>query len=257
MFHMFLAFFRLFFILLFTALIVLVILIVKPFSTSMMLKLMKLWGKLLTWCFGLHLEIKGDVPKDDGILIANHRSYMDIPLIMGFKACVFLAKAELEKAPVIGWAGRHAESIFVKRDSPESRKHAREALVDRLKKGFSVMVFAEGTTTAQYELLPLKLGMFQTAIEGQFPLTPILIEFKEARLPWFGDADAGKHFIKNVGIWRNDAILIFGPTLKAHISQENRNRSHEEITEMAIKLKDEVETWMLNEISEIKRKNLK
>ena len=58
--------------------------------------LLRGWGKTLTWLFGLEIKIKGEIPQTNGILISNHRSYTDIPIIMGYKACVFLAKAELE-----------------------------------------------------------------------------------------------------------------------------------------------------------------
>ncbi len=225
-----------------------IILISNALGLNQMQALLRGWGKTLTWLFGLEIKIKGEIPQTNGILISNHRSYTDIPIIMGYKACVFLAKAELEYAPLIGWAGRMVKTIFVKRESVESRKHAKTELVNRLKMGYSVMVFAEGTTVKQFDLLPLKPGMFQSAIEGKFPVIPLILEFEDAELAWYGDMDMGKHFLRCFKRWKNTVHLRFASPITEHCLHEH---TETESLEKAIALKTQVEDWMKNQISEI------
>ncbi len=255
---MILAFIRLVLIAKMTIFFTVVILISNALRFNQMQRLLRGWGKTLTWLFGLEVKVQGQFPDINGILICNHRSYTDIPIIMGYQACVFLAKAELERAPIIGWAGRMVKTIFVKRESVESRKKAKEELVNRLKLGYSVMVFAEGTTVKQFELLPLKPGMLQSAIEGQFPVIPLFLEFEDEALAWYGDMDMGKHFFRCFCRWKNTVYLRIGTPITHHCQVNapqniSQNDSEKQALEKGIALKNEVEAWMKSQILAIKQ----
>jgi 1-acyl-sn-glycerol-3-phosphate acyltransferase len=110
------------------------------------------------------------------IFVANHISYMDVPMIVKVirQPLRALGKSELAKVPVFGFLYRYG-AIMVDRSSPDARKKSVLQLKSVLKKGISVFIFPEGTfnTTGQ----PLKEfydGAFRIAIETQTPLLPLI-----------------------------------------------------------------------------------
>ena len=118
------------------------------------------------------------------IFVANHISYMDVPMFvktlrMPVRA---LANAEMGGIPVFGFLYRRA-AIMVNRDSAENRARSVKILKSVLKKGISIFIFPEGmlNTTGQ----PLKTfydGAFRIAIETQTPLQPLLFPDTVRRL---------------------------------------------------------------------------
>ena len=162
-------------------------------------RVMGSWGRSLTWLMGIDLTVDGAPTPRGALLISNHRSYADIPILMGLKPCVFLAKAELRAWPVIGWGAAAARTVFVDRASPESRQASRDALRERLAEGLSVLVFAEGTTVAQGELLPLKPGMFHEAAQADLPIQLVSLRFEDPASVWVGDESVGLNFARVFG----------------------------------------------------------
>jgi lyso-ornithine lipid O-acyltransferase len=108
---------------------------------------------------GAKVEVVGTHLKRDVFFIANHVSWVDILALAGASGTAFVAKAELNAAPVVGWLSRLNRTVFVKRENrlgvAEQINALKEALVDN----WSVTVFPEGTTTDGQSLLPFKTSM--------------------------------------------------------------------------------------------------
>ena len=118
------------------------------------------------------------------IFVANHISYMDIPMIVKAirQPTRALGKAEIAKVPVFGFLYRYG-AIMVDRSSPEARKKSVLQLKSVLKKGISVFIFPEGTFNETGQ--PLKEfydGAFRIAIETQLPLLPVIFPDTVKRL---------------------------------------------------------------------------
>jgi 1-acyl-sn-glycerol-3-phosphate acyltransferase len=176
-------------------------------------RVMGAWGRTLTWIMGLELSVEGAPAEGGALLICNHRSYADIPILMGLKPCVFLAKAELRSWPVIGWGAQAARTVFVDRGSPESRQASRDALRARLAEGLSVLVFAEGTTVAQGQLLPLKPGMFHEAAQADLPIQLVSLAFEDPASVWVGDDPVAQNFARVFGGGRVRVRVNYRPAL--------------------------------------------
>ena len=118
------------------------------------------------------------------IFIANHISYMDIPMIVKTirQPTRALGKAEIAKVPVFGFLYRYG-AIMVDRSSPEARKKSVLQLKSVLRKGISVFIFPEGTFNETGR--PLKAfydGAFRIAIETQTALLPVIFPDTVRRL---------------------------------------------------------------------------
>lgn len=110
------------------------------------------------------------------IFVANHISYLDIPMIVKTvrQPIRILGKVEMSKIPVFGFIYRNA-AVTVDRSSAENRARSVRVLKSVIRKGISIFLFPEGTFNETHE--PLRSfydGAFRIAIETQTPIKPIL-----------------------------------------------------------------------------------
>ena len=144
-------------------------------------KLIKMWARWVIWSTGIQYEIDGldnlNLDKQY-IFMSNHESALDI--VLGVAAIpfniVFLAKKELFKVPIFGWAMNSSGMIKIDRENPEmARKSVSEAVETLMHSSFSTLIYPEGTRSNGEELLPFKKGGFILAIRTQLPVVPITI----------------------------------------------------------------------------------
>jgi len=113
---------------------------------------------------------------EKSIIVANHISYLDIPMLVKVfrKPLRPLGKIEMTRVPVFGFIYKNA-IVTVDRSDATHRAASLKMLKSVLNKGISIFVFPEGTfneTTA-----PLKEfynGAFKLAVETQTPVQPVL-----------------------------------------------------------------------------------
>lgn len=172
------------------------------------------WAKRMMPALGVELEVFGRPPRERVLLLANHRSYLDIPMLLSQIPCAFLAKAEIANWPLFGSAARQSHAVFVKREHKPSRRAARIASVDRLRRGLSLAAFPEGTTSRGPGLLPFFPGLFQEAEAHGFPVMPVAIEFEDPDDAWVDDDPFLGHFLRTFRKPTVRASLSFGPVLR-------------------------------------------
>lgn len=182
---------------------------------------LKKWGQSLCWILGIRIRLHTPLPQEAAILIVNHRSYTDIPVLMGLKPSIFLAKAEVRTWPLIGWAAANAYTVFVDRDSPTSRQEARKSLRSRIDSGLSVLVFSEGTTTPWKKMKPLKPGMFYEAHEAQLPLYCLCLEYTQPDDAWIDDQSLGSHFLNRFSRYSTQSMTVDLYLKKEPLHSEN------------------------------------
>lgn len=140
---------------------------------------------------GAKVHIHGTHLKRDVFYIANHVSWLDILSLAGACGTAFVAKAELEKAPVVGWLSKINRTVFVKREARMNVADQINALREALADNWSVTVFPEGTTTDGQSLLPFKTSML-SVLEPPPPgvmVQPVLIDYGPVAewIGWIGD----------------------------------------------------------------------
>jgi 1-acyl-sn-glycerol-3-phosphate acyltransferase len=113
------------------------------------------------------------------VVVANHLSTFDIPLLMWVLPIEgrFLSKKELFRIPLVGTAMRRVGIIEVDRQAGRSsRSVINEGVQLAAERGYSLIVFPEGTRSSAVELLPFKKGAFRIAIDTGLPVLPVIIE---------------------------------------------------------------------------------
>ena len=126
---------------------------------------------------GIRIRISGSItPGQPVLLIANHVSWLDIPVLSAVAPLSFIAKQEVAGWPFVGWLAKLQRSVFVDRNSRATVDHQASEIAERLEKVETIGLFAEGTTRDGVRMLPFKsrlrgatLPHFQVVHGGQFP----------------------------------------------------------------------------------------
>ena len=140
----------------------------------------RLWGRLILWASGVKVKIRGlerIAPGRPYIFMANHLSAYDIFVLLSELPVQFrwLAKAELFRIPVLGWAMGTAGYISLDRSEPKKAYRSMEEAARRIREGTSVVIFPEGTRSKDGRLQPFLKGGFTLAVKSQVPIVPISI----------------------------------------------------------------------------------
>ena len=152
----------------------------EPERTVLLQRWMQLWASGLLTVFGVEQHWRGS-PATRGtkarLIVANHRSPLDILLmISGFGGSV-LGRHDLQGWPVLGWAARHGGTIFVDREDQRSGVKAIREIRRRLSAGQTVIVFPEGTTHAGDEVHAFQGGAFAAVRGLHAELLPVGIAY--------------------------------------------------------------------------------
>ena len=107
----------------------------------------------------------GSDPARPRLIIANHRTALDIGILLHELGGSFLSRADLRDWPLVGKVAREADTIFVDRANRSSGASAIRAMRRRLRGGKSVMVFPEGVTCRGDVVQPFQAGAF-VAVRG-------------------------------------------------------------------------------------------
>ena len=138
------------------------------------------WSRGCLLAAGVRLEIAGTefLPADRPlILMGNHQSYFDIPVLFQAVPVPFtwLAKEELFRIPVFGHSMRSAGYIPIKRGDGRDSLRSLNRAAELVKAGKSVAIFPEGTCSVDGTLLPFKRGGFILAEKAGVPIAPFSI----------------------------------------------------------------------------------
>jgi 1-acyl-sn-glycerol-3-phosphate acyltransferase len=136
------------------------------------------WAKMFCRIAGVRVKIEGTEklrPDTGYIYCANHLSQFDIFSFQGYFPLNFrwLAKEELFKVPFLGRAMTNAGAIAINRSQGREALKSLQKAAERIKTGTSVLIFPEGTRSADGMLHPFKAGAMLIAIKAGVPIVPV------------------------------------------------------------------------------------
>lgn len=163
------------------------------------------WPRLFLGAFG-HIagarsRITGAPLERNVVFLANHLSWADIPVLAGATGTAFVAKAELQDVPLIGWLCELNHTLFVRRGDRMGIGDQVKAIAAALADGWAITIFPEGTTGDGRTLLPFKAALL-AVLEPPPPglrVQPVRIDYgaATAELAWVGD-EPGQHHAARV-----------------------------------------------------------
>lgn len=193
---------------------------------------LRCWGKAMLLTLGISVKRNQKVPRGAYIIMANHRSYIDIFIMAAFAPGSFVAKAELQKWPFIGQAAKAAKIIMVKREDMKSLLDTMKKIRQNVENGLPVVVFPEGTTTQEPGLKPFKNGTFKIASEIKAEIIPCAISYKNNKLAWIGNDSFLAHFFREM--WRplNKAYFLSGKPASSGDYRELKAKTKDTIKDL-------------------------
>jgi 1-acyl-sn-glycerol-3-phosphate acyltransferase len=137
------------------------------------------WSWLILATTGVDVEVRGLehlTPGKTYIFVSNHQSIYDIPIVFWHVPWQLriIAKASLGRFPFLGWHLSRTGHLLVDRKHPDPM-----GVLKRWKglvaQGLSLIVFPEGTRSADGVVGRFKGGSFLLAIQAGLPLVPISV----------------------------------------------------------------------------------
>jgi 1-acyl-sn-glycerol-3-phosphate acyltransferase len=159
---------------------------------------------------GITLDIDGAVAHSGSVLlVCNHTSWLDIPVLSAVAPVSFVAKKEVGGWPFVASLARLQRTVFVDRNSRQRAGDATNEISARLACGDTIVLFAEGTSSDGNRVLPFKSSLFgavkneapgearavvQTAAVVYTHLHGIPIgRADRPRVGWYGDMEMQSH----------------------------------------------------------------
>jgi len=185
------------------------------------------WLKL---CCNVRYEIVGidNIPEKPCVVMCKHQSAFEtLALQRIFIPQIWVLKKELLQIPIYGWGLASMQPIAINRDSTiKSFKQIADQGYERLKKGYWVVIFPEGTRVAPNKKKKYLPGGGMLAEKSGAQVVPIA-------------HNAGRLWPRNSMIKKPGLITIkIGPVIKSE------NKSAKEIT-------NEVENWIEKAVGEL------
>ncbi|WP_073945818.1 lysophospholipid acyltransferase family protein [Streptomyces kebangsaanensis] len=139
------------------------------------------WCRAVVRASGVRLRITGTAPPTGGLLlVANHISWLDIPLLAAVRPARMLAKAEIRRWPVAGALAARGGTLFIERDRPRALPDTVAHIAEALRQGTAVAAFPEGSTWCGRAQGHFRRAVFQAALDAGVPVQPVRIRYRLA-----------------------------------------------------------------------------
>lgn len=216
-----------------TALMGTLSLVVSVFDRSgrAQLAVARRWGRMLLAIVGVKVRVEGGERLSPGaayVFVANHLSYMDIPVLF---ACLpvkirFLAKKSLFWVPFLGFHLKRAGHIPVDRGNTRASLKTLAQAARRVREGgISVLIFPEGGRSPG-AMREFKEGAAYVAIKAGVPAVPVGLVGTRQVLPMDSLLPRGGHVTLRVG----EPFPTEG--LKAHDHEALTRRLQQRVVEL-------------------------
>jgi 1-acyl-sn-glycerol-3-phosphate acyltransferase len=141
---------------------------------------LRTWARLFLFIAGAKVTVRReeDLPKGESfVFVSNHTSNLDVPAILAVsdRPLRFIAKQELRRIPIFGWAADRMGHVFIDRKDSHGAAKAIRRRIERGLSGVGLFFFAEGTRSTTDELLPFKKGAAVAALETSLDCIPIAV----------------------------------------------------------------------------------
>jgi 1-acyl-sn-glycerol-3-phosphate acyltransferase len=183
---------------------------------------------LLSKILRVRVRVDGVPITDKPVLIlSNHVSWLDIPVIGSIMPLVFISKSEVRNWPLVGPAARLLHTIFVDRSRRQKTAEVNATIASKINDGDPVVLFAEGTSSDGNRVLQFRSALVGAASDaltqnqGDVWLQPLSISYPRIdglpmgrlhrpRVAWYGDTDFVPHLKDYVRHGAIDAVVTFG-----------------------------------------------
>lgn len=162
--------------------------------------------------FNIEVQIHGTIPREPALWVSNHISWLDVAVLGSGARIFFLAKAEVEKWPILGNLAKGGGTLFIKRGSGDSIR-IKEQITAFLKQDIPVLFFPEATTTDGRQVKKVHGRLLGAAIDAQRPVQICVICYVNQQ----GELDLVAPFIGEMTFAEHVQRVLEMPKVTAHL----------------------------------------
>ncbi|NNM74409.1 lysophospholipid acyltransferase family protein [Enterovirga aerilata] len=186
--------------------------------------------RLFLRLFDIRVTVEGAPPEHGHptLVLANHVSWLDIPVMASLLPLSFIAKQEIADWPVFGFCARLQRCIFLDRTRKAATAEVNAEVAERLAGGDAIVLFPEGTTGDGNRLLPFRsslVGAARAALaesaHEEIRLQPLAISYlrrnglpvtrrEMPEIAWYGDMELPPHFLAYARGGPLDVVVSWG-----------------------------------------------
>ncbi len=149
-----------------------------PVGARIPARAVRWWCRTIVRAAGIRLRITGTTTPTGGLLlVANHISWLDIPLLAAVRPARMLAKAEIRHWPVAGTLTAGSGALFIDRDRLRALPETVASIAGALRAGGAVAVFPEGSTWCGRAQGHFRRAVFQAALDAGVPVQPVGLHY--------------------------------------------------------------------------------
>lgn len=220
-------------------------------------RLPRLWHAGNVRALGFRIHEKGALTDKRPLVIAsNHVSWTDIPVIGARCDVSFVAKADMQAWPIVGWLAKLQRTIFVERERKRTSGEQASEIAQRLAADEAIVLFAEGTTDDGNSVLPFKSTLFGAATKAisdgsveKVYIQPLAIAYTRIHgvpmgrqyrqiVSWIGDAELAPHAATLLRIGAIDVELRYGEPIEFSAGDDRKAATRRAEAEVKSLLQD-------------------
>ncbi len=165
------------------------------------LALFQRWADAICSALDIKRDFRGALPPRGCCVTPNHQSYLDILLLASTTApLVFVAKAEIASWPGIGFLTRITDQIFIERSRSRQMLQSLHEVEERLKRGYRVCIFLEGTTSGGDRVHRFYPSMLDSVAAAGAPVVPAAIRWSSP--------DPGIVVSEDIAYWKDHNFIL-------------------------------------------------
>lgn len=166
-------------------------------------RLFRLWSRAVLRVLGVKVRVIGSPPRASAAIVANHLSYLDVPLLGSLVDATFVAKADVSGWPALGRLARALGTVFIDRTRKRDLLRVLPRLRSLLAVGGSVVFFPEATSSPGREVLRFRSPLFDAPVRAGRPVVVATLHYEtgagdppaSTAVCWWGDMEFAPHLL--------------------------------------------------------------
>jgi 1-acyl-sn-glycerol-3-phosphate acyltransferase len=192
------------------------VIVLSPFKSArytMSARAMQVWARLCCWVMNVQVRKMGSDHRSDhgALIVSNHVGSVDIFVMAACFNVSFVSKSDVREWPFIGYLTRIANTIYIDRTRRMELAGMVQVISDRLRSGYSVVVFPEGGATPGHRVERFKSSAFEAVVQAESSVVPVTIRYYDAGEPSVACWPQGLSFMANM------VRLLKHPRLKVKV----------------------------------------
>ena len=182
-------------------------------------RIVKAWGRKMCAICNCRVTVQGVPPEPPFVLVCNHLSYTDLPVLLSLVDGVPIAKKEVRSWPVIGYIFEGVGVVFVDRTRRRDLVRVNEEIAAHVHSQQGIFFFPEGMSSKGADILPFKPSLLAFPASQGLPVSYASITYQtggdeppahEAVCWWREDDLFFWHALRFMGLKTFDARVSFG-----------------------------------------------